>query len=54
MKKTSREELKDEIKWYCDQLGMDFSKECPEGMNDNEMMEWIACWSEYDPFPELN
>lgn len=52
-KKSSRKEMMDEIKWYCNQLDLEFPKECPEEMTDEEMRDWIACWSEYDPLPEL-
>ena len=52
-KKPSRIEMMDEIEWYCRELDMPLPKGYPEDMTDEEMREWIECWREFDPCPDI-
>lgn len=49
----SRDEIIKEIKWYCEELNMKLPERFPDKMTDKEMQDFIWCWSEYDPCPDL-
>lgn len=52
-KKPTRCEMMEEIQWYCNQLGMPLPKGYPHEMRDEEMKNWIECWEEFDPCPDI-
>lgn len=52
-KGQSREEMIDEIKWYCKELDMPLPQGFPAEMSDGEMEKWIECWHEFDPCPDI-
>ena len=49
----SREEMLKEVKWYCDELDMALPKGYPDEISDEELQDFIWCWSEFDPCPDL-
>ena len=49
----TREEMMDEIEWYCRELDMPLPKGYPEQMSDSEMQKWIETWDEFDPCPDI-
>lgn len=51
--KPSRNEMMEEIEWYCDQLCMPLPKEYPENMSDEDMRKWLMCWNEFEPLPDI-
>lgn len=48
-----RKSMMEEIKWYCDQLGMKLPDGYPDEMSDEDMREWLMCWHEFDPLPDV-
>lgn len=49
----TREEMMDEIEWYCRELDMPLPKGYPEQMSDSEMQKWIEIWDEFDSCPDI-
>lgn len=49
----TRQEMMDEIEWYCRELDMPLPEGYPEEMSDSEMQKWIETWDEFDPCPDI-
>lgn len=47
----SREKKMEEIRWYCKELGMPLPQGFPDEMSDEEMLDWLMCWHEFNPCP---
>ena len=47
----SREKMMEEIRWYCKELGMSLPQGFPDEMSDEEMLDWLMCWHEFNPCP---
>lgn len=52
-KEPLRTDMMEQIEWYCDELGISLPAGYPEKMTDAEMEEWIECWDEFDPCPDI-
>lgn len=48
-----RKALLDEVAFYCRELNMEYPKGYPDDISDEELQDFVSCWSEYDPLPEL-
>lgn len=50
---SKRRSLLDEVAFYCETLHMAYPKGYPDNMSMEELQDFVDCWSEYDPLPEL-
>lgn len=48
-----RKSMMEEIEMYCNELGMKLLDGYPDEMSDEDMREWLMCWHEYDPLPDI-
>ena len=46
-------EMVHEIDEYCKLYNLEYPKGYPDQMTFEEMQDWICCWSEFDPYPDL-
>ena len=51
--KPSREKIEEDVKWYCRELNMPLPQGFPDEMSDGEMQDWLMCWHEFDPCPDV-
>lgn len=51
--KPSREKLEEDVKWYCRELNMPLPQGFPDEMSDEEMQDWLMCWHEFEPCPDV-
>lgn len=48
-----RRALLDEVEFYCKELNMEYPKGYPDEISMKDLQDFVECWSEYDPLPEL-
>lgn len=48
-----RKTLLDEVAFYCKELNMEYPKGYPDEISVEALQDFVECWSEFDPLPEL-